>query len=786
MYHRPSPRSSFGERANYGTPANRSTQRVPGAARRTAVSAYRFLLLLLAILSIFPTLFSAQSSGAAGVFVPAPQEFASGAFDAVWTRTDSLVASGNVQRTWLWGPQPDGPGLMEDYAEGAGGKRLVQYFDKSRMEINDPNADPSSPFYVTNGLLTVELISGRMQVGDNTFVQRKPSQTNMTGDPGDLLSPTYADMAGVSNASGARPDPDRTGQAVTATLSRGGQVGDDPTKASTPGTTMAFYEKSTGHNIPQVMWDFLNSSGQVSVNGVLTDSKLIDPWFYASGLPISDAYWVKATIAGQPTDVLLQAYERRVLTYVPSNPDGFKVEVGNIGQHYYDWRYKTNSDLIPTPAPAPTQPAPTPAPSGPATISRFAIDVVQDTSAATLDSVKVAGAGAVRVKVAWDTVEPLRTKGGAAQYNWAYTDGIYQALSDRGLQPITLIESCPVWACTRPSGPVRDGNLSDFVDFMTAMVARYSKAPYNAHFWEFWNEPDSVGDAVPGTSKYYGWGSNADRYVQMLKAIRPGVKEADPQAMMVLGGLAYDGFQDEGGVFNRHFLDNVLDMGGGQYLDALNFHYYPNNLHWCSFSDKLNELRGKMQARGLNLPFISTETGLSNDSAAGSSNDIQSLYVVQAYAQSVGERMLSTSWFVVRDFAYDGSAFTKYGLFDASGAAKPAATAYRLAVTMIGQRPAVRSLNSTDGLSGAMHGYEFGSDTQHQNNLWVLWAWDENSSGHCGAAPAPTTFTIPSAMAPNLLSISNIYGKAIAPTSRPDGSLVFPLDSKPVYLQWEK
>ncbi len=760
MHHRPTSYPSFGKRANI-----------------------RRLLLPLAIVSLLPTLFTTQPSGAAGALVPAPQEFASSAFSTVWARTDLLVAAGNVQRTWLWGPQPDGPGLMEDYAEGVGGKRLVQYFDKSRMEINDPNADPSSPFYVTNGLLTVELISGRMQVGDNTFVQRQPSQTNVTGDPGDTLSPTYADLDGVSNASGARPDPDRTGQAVTATLSRGGQAGDDPSKASVPGDTIAYFEKSTGHNIPQAMWDFLNSSGQVSVNGTLTNTKLIDPWFYASGLPISDAYWVKATISGQPTDVLLQAYERRVLTYVPTNPDGFKVEVGNIGQHYYDWRYKTNADLTPTPAPVATQPAPrpTPVPSGPATISRFAIDVVQDTSAATLDSVKAAGAGAVRVKIAWDTVEPEK-----GQYNWASTDAIYRALSDRGLQPITLIESCPVWACTRPSGPIRDRSLPEFVNFMTAMATRYSKPPYNAHFWEFWNEPDSVGDAVPGSDKHYSWGTNADRYVAMLRAVRPGLKEADPQAMMVLGGLAYDGFQDEGGVFNRTFLDDVLQMGGGQYLDALNFHYYPNNVHWCSFSDKLAELRGKMAARGLNLPFISTETGLSNDSSAGSSNDIQSLYVVQAYAQSVGERMLSTSWFVVHDFAYDGSAFLKYGLFDMSGAAKPAATAYRLAVAMIGQRPATRTLDKNDGLTGTMHGYEFGSDTQHQNNLWVLWAWDQNNSGHCGAAPAPTTFTIPSAMAPNLLNVSDMYGHAIAPTGRPDGSLVFPLDAKPVYLEWAK
>jgi hypothetical protein len=42
---------------------------------------------------------------------------------------------------------------------------MVQYFDKSRMEINNPNGDKNSPFYVTNGLLTVELMSGKIQVG---------------------------------------------------------------------------------------------------------------------------------------------------------------------------------------------------------------------------------------------------------------------------------------------------------------------------------------------------------------------------------------------------------------------------------------------------------------------------------------------------------------------------------------------------------------------------------------------------------------------------------------------
>src|SRR3954454_20792308 len=100
------------------------------------------------------------------------QAFANAAFQSTWARTDQPVASGTVQRSWYWGPTPNTGPLQEDYAEGAGGKRLVQYFDKSRMEINNPNADPTSKFYVTNGLLTVELISGKMQTGNSTYVDR--------------------------------------------------------------------------------------------------------------------------------------------------------------------------------------------------------------------------------------------------------------------------------------------------------------------------------------------------------------------------------------------------------------------------------------------------------------------------------------------------------------------------------------------------------------------------------------------------------------------------------------
>ena len=59
---------------------------------------------------------------------------------------------------------------------------------------------------------------------------------------------------------------------------------------------------------------------------------------------------------------MIQAYERRVLTYVPTNDTGFQVEMGNIGQHYFDWRYRNYGYCANQPVSTPT--APVPAPTG--------------------------------------------------------------------------------------------------------------------------------------------------------------------------------------------------------------------------------------------------------------------------------------------------------------------------------------------------------------------------------------------------------------------------------------
>jgi hypothetical protein len=237
--------------------------------------------------------------------------------------------------------------LQEDYAEGPGGKHLVQYFDKSRMEINDPNADKNNPFFVTNGLLSQEMITGKMQVGNTQFVDRYPAQIPLASDVDDANAPTYASFRDARRA----PSTNRVNNLVNQSIDRDGVI-TTTTAFDSYGVKYQFFEATTSHNIPDVFWTFLNESGPVisNVQGQVRHARLTDPYFYATGYPITEAYWAKVKIAGvSGTDVLIQPYERRVLTYVPSLPEGFKVQVGNIGQHYYDWRYRNSGNLADVP-----------------------------------------------------------------------------------------------------------------------------------------------------------------------------------------------------------------------------------------------------------------------------------------------------------------------------------------------------------------------------------------------------------------------------------------------------
>jgi len=302
-------------------------------------------------------------------FVPiagaADSDFASPLFSSVWQKTDLPIASQKVSRSWYWGPHPLGTGgFYEEYADSPEGKRLVQYFDKTRMELND-----STKASVTNGLLVVEMVTGKLQKGDSEFVEVGKAPIPIAGDF-DNPWPTYASLDKAYNQTlNLQP-----GDQVDSTWYPAG-VGKQDAKYLTDATKVASLQN--GYGIPTAFWDFLNRKGMV-YNGSRYVDDTISNWLFSTGYPITEAYWVQVKVAGVTKEVMFQAFERRVLTYTPDNDPTYQVEMGNVGLHYVSWRYKSKLPqggvTVPAPAGAPASTSPAAQPFLNATAEWYQVD----------------------------------------------------------------------------------------------------------------------------------------------------------------------------------------------------------------------------------------------------------------------------------------------------------------------------------------------------------------------------------------------------------------------------
>jgi len=240
-----------------------------------------------------------------------------------WKAADYDVWRGTAQRTWTWGPDVIAT-KQEPYAGAAGGNRTVYYFDKSRMELNDPQGDRTSQWFITNGLLVREMLAGRVQIGPDAATPLAPPQVPLAGASKGSVAVTYAALGKVASLvpgqNGAR---NRVGGMITTTIDNTGTVGEQPWLEGA--ARYGYYEPTLGHNIADVFWRWLGAQP-------------VD-WVYAVGYPLSEPYWTSALIDGDNVWVLVQAFERRVLTFVPTAPAAWQIEAGNVGVHYYEWRY---------------------------------------------------------------------------------------------------------------------------------------------------------------------------------------------------------------------------------------------------------------------------------------------------------------------------------------------------------------------------------------------------------------------------------------------------------------
>jgi arabinogalactan endo-1,4-beta-galactosidase len=302
----------------------------------------------------------------------------------------------------------------------------------------------------------------------------------------------------------------------------------------------------------------------------------------------------------------------------------------------------------------------------------------------------------IRNSIIWPDVEPTNRE--PSDFHWSNADAAIQAAVDLCANFVVTLDLTPEWATIGSDrSPIQTSLLPDYVEFVTAVVERYDgdgidDAPSGAvvNYWEFYNEPD-LGTVHAGLE---GWGEHGERYAEMLMAIYDPVHEANPNAKVVFGGIAYNAFIEHGGFVVREFFQNVLDAGGGDYFDVMNFHYYPfehNRFVWTEsdssgLMEKFADINEKLQAKGLNKPIMLTEIGWHSEGNGDypSTPEYQSRQVVQLLTQSMAFGSQATIWWTLVDTCCAFPYKTGLAVTSSPSSVKPSYTVYQELVKRLG------------------------------------------------------------------------------------------------------
>jgi hypothetical protein len=231
----------------------------------------------------------------------------------------------------------------------------------------------------------------------------------------------------------------------------------------------------------------------------------------------------------------------------------------------------------------------------------------------------------VRVQMRWDFVEP---RPGA--FDWATWDRFFRLASQQDdLKVMLTLLGSPRWA--RPPGldPALNAPPSDLTayrDFAVTVLRRY---PNQIDAIEIWQEMNiSTQWAGPD-------GVNAADYVEMATLAARGIREVNPNILIVSGGLEPTSNNEvTGTVDNFVYLDNMLAGGILSAVDCIGVHHngynvppgvpwdnvppndealfrgpFDNPHHSWSFFSTVNTSARKVVASGASVPICVTDFG---------------------------------------------------------------------------------------------------------------------------------------------------------------------------------
>jgi len=215
----------------------------------------------------------------------------------------------------------------------------------------------------------------------------------------------------------------------------------------------------------------------------------------------------------------------------------------------------------------------------------------------------------------WDKIEPVK-----GLYDFSETDQYVQAAQQYGIQVMATIwpyaewdqeywRQQPDWQPSQgfeeflPESRYKPHDMEAYKAFVRALVERYDGDGIDdmpglqqpIKYWEVLNEPEM---GLKGEPLNFFHGSPAD-YLEIVKATYEAVKEADPEAKVLNGGIAY--VPETLSEWNS-FWGEFFSLGGGQYIDIITFHNL--NPH---VSTALAKLKEYLEAYDIDKPIWLTE-----------------------------------------------------------------------------------------------------------------------------------------------------------------------------------
>lgn len=204
-------------------------------------------------------------------------------------------------------------------------------------------------------------------------------------------------------------------------------------------------------------------------------------------------------------------------------------------------------------------------------VANLANRVRKDEHAATVALMREAGVQWAREEISWDKVQTdrgggLRWDGDAAGlYDYDSAIGLQH---DAGINVLGMLAYNPAWF--KGKNPVLDEWLADWGNYVFNAVARYGRDRKQIHYWEVWNEPNL---------RPFGYEHGLytiKEFVRLLDVARAAIKAADPDAVIVLGGMAdiYGQPATPQDYDSLDYLQMLYDAGGWGSFDILALHPY--------------------------------------------------------------------------------------------------------------------------------------------------------------------------------------------------------------------